>query len=145
MNDELRDQLAGLDPMHSEVTTEDVTTTSSRELLEHIMSTPTMERPERELRPRRRAWYAVATAALIVPSFAFLKDWCAQQRIPFTDRAQVVREPTPRPRRSSRPRRSNSGSVTAPGSPRAFPCRPTSCATCRRRSSVPLRRSMASR
>jgi long-chain acyl-CoA synthetase len=32
-------------------------------------------------------------AALIVPSFAFLKDYCALKGIPFTSNEQVVREP----------------------------------------------------
>ena len=29
-------------------------------------------------------------AALIVPDFAFLKDYCALKGIPFTDREQVI-------------------------------------------------------
>lgn len=65
MNDELRNQIARLDPMHSDVPTEEVTTRSSRELMEHIMSTPTNDTPQRPGFARRRAWYAVATAALV--------------------------------------------------------------------------------
>lgn len=64
MNDELRDQIGRLDPMHPGVPTESVTAKSSRELLEHIMSTPTTERPV-PARPRRRLWYAAASAALV--------------------------------------------------------------------------------
>jgi len=32
-------------------------------------------------------------AALIVPSFAFLKDYCALKKIPFTSQAQVISDP----------------------------------------------------
>jgi hypothetical protein len=65
MNDELRDQIARIDPMHPDVPTAEATARPSRELLEHIMSTPTTDRPDRALRPRRRVWYSVATAALV--------------------------------------------------------------------------------
>lgn len=64
MNDELRDQIGRLDPMHPGVPTEEVTAKSSRELLEHIMSTPTIERPDPVRNRPRRLWYAAATAAL---------------------------------------------------------------------------------
>jgi hypothetical protein len=63
MNDEIRDQIRRLDPMHPGVPTEPVTAQSSHNLLEHIMSTPINERTERVNRPRR-VWFAVATAAL---------------------------------------------------------------------------------
>lgn len=69
MTDELRERLAGIDPMHSGVPTEDVTTTSSRELLERIMSTPTIDKSEQNESPRptRRAWnWAFAAAAVTV-------------------------------------------------------------------------------
>ena len=62
MSEDLRDQLRRLDPMSPRVLTQEVTTKSSREMLEHIMSTPTVERPQ--ARPRRRIWYAVATTAV---------------------------------------------------------------------------------
>jgi len=62
MSEDLRDQLRHLDPMPPRVPTQEPTTKSSREMLEHIMSTPTVERPQTP--PRRRVWYAVATAAL---------------------------------------------------------------------------------
>lgn len=60
MSDELRDRLAKLDPMPPGVPTEAVTTPSSRELLEDIMSTPI----EQETRPARRPWVAAAVAAV---------------------------------------------------------------------------------
>jgi hypothetical protein len=63
MTDELRDQIRRIDPMHSGVLTEAVTAPSSRELLEHIMSTPSIEEPRASAR-RRRVWYPVATGAL---------------------------------------------------------------------------------
>lgn len=64
MNDDLRDQIGRLDPMHPGVPTEEVTAPSSRDLLEHIMSTPTIERP-RPAGPRpRRIMYAAAAAGL---------------------------------------------------------------------------------
>lgn len=64
MNDELRDRLSRLDPMSPGVPTEAVTTPSSRELLEDIMSTPT----EQATRPTSRSWLvaAVAAVALVV-------------------------------------------------------------------------------
>jgi hypothetical protein len=64
MSDELRDRLARVDPMAPGVPTEAVTTPSSRELLEDIMSTPI----EQETRPTRRSWLvaAVAAVALVV-------------------------------------------------------------------------------
>jgi len=43
--------------------TQEATTKSSREMLENIMSTPTIERHQ-EARPRRRAWYAASAAVL---------------------------------------------------------------------------------
>lgn len=64
MTDELRDRVRDLDPMHLGVPTEPVTAPSSRELLESIMSTPTIERPQPAARPRR-VWYATAAAALV--------------------------------------------------------------------------------
>jgi hypothetical protein len=63
MNDEIRDRLARIDPMHSGVPTEDVASKSSRELLEGIMSTPTIEREERN-RPLGRSWVFASAAAL---------------------------------------------------------------------------------
>jgi hypothetical protein len=64
MNDELRDRIRRMDPMHPGVPTEPMTTKSSRELLENIMSTPTIERSDQAARRPRRVWYAAAAAAL---------------------------------------------------------------------------------
>ncbi|MEX2322936.1 MAG: hypothetical protein WEA29_04105 [Acidimicrobiia bacterium] len=64
MTDEIRNRIRNLDPMHPGVPTEPMTTPSSRELLESIMSTPTIERPQLAARPRR-VWYATAAAALV--------------------------------------------------------------------------------
>jgi hypothetical protein len=68
MTDELRERLARLDPMHSEVPTESVTTPSSRQLLEDIMSTPVIEQPETGPTPKKSRWLlgVAAAAALIV-------------------------------------------------------------------------------
>jgi hypothetical protein len=64
MTDELRNRIRDLDPMHPGVPTEPVTAPPSRELLESIMSTPTIERPLPVARPQR-VWYAAAAAALV--------------------------------------------------------------------------------
>ncbi len=70
MTDELREQLARIDPMHSGVPTESTTEASSRELLEQIMSTPTEER-ERPQTSGRRTWtIAVAAVAVLVVAIA---------------------------------------------------------------------------
>lgn len=66
MRDELRERLARLDPMRSEVPTESVTTPSSRELLEEIMSTSSTEPIEAKPRPKKNPWYLAAAAALVV-------------------------------------------------------------------------------
>jgi hypothetical protein len=63
MTDELRERLARMDPMHSGVPTEPTTTTSSRELLEQIMSTPTKEKESPKPAPRK-TWF-IATAAVV--------------------------------------------------------------------------------
>jgi hypothetical protein len=66
MKDELRERLARLDPMHSEVPTESVTTQSSRELLEGIMSTSSTEETASES-SRKNPWYmGIAAAAILV-------------------------------------------------------------------------------
>ena len=69
MSDELRDQLKKVDPMHSGVPTEPVTTESSRARLESIMSTPIVERPETRDGRRTIRWVAAAAgvaAAVVV-------------------------------------------------------------------------------
>ncbi len=77
MNDELRDQLEQLDPMHPGVPVESVTTPSSRARLEQIMNTPLIEREQSDSSgagrivhidaPRgRRSWlFGVAAAAAV--------------------------------------------------------------------------------
>ena len=65
MRDELRERLARLDPMHPGVSTESVTTPSSRELLEEIMSTPT-EQVTTEPAPKKRSPWLVGVAAAAV-------------------------------------------------------------------------------
>lgn len=70
MNDELRQRLARLDPMSSEVPTEPTTSESSRELLEQIMSTSTEDRTERHTSPRRTWAIGVAAVAALVLAVA---------------------------------------------------------------------------
>lgn len=78
MNDELREQLGKLDPMHSGVPVESPTTTSARNRLEQIMNTPLIEQgssdsrsdpgrqPSTRRRPARenprRMWLIVGSA-----------------------------------------------------------------------------------
>jgi hypothetical protein len=66
MNDDLRSQLKKLDPMPPDVPTEPVTSESSRTRMEHIMSSPTIERPEAPSKPSRTRWYAAIAAAAVV-------------------------------------------------------------------------------
>ncbi len=70
MTDELRERLARIDPMHSGVPTESTTSTSSRELLENIMSTPIKEKTEPKPTPRRTWVMAVAAVAALVLAIA---------------------------------------------------------------------------
>ena len=76
VNDELREQLAHLDPMHPEVPVESMTTTSSRARLEHIMNTPVISTPDTDAsrggnritpferdRNRKRPWMLGVAAA----------------------------------------------------------------------------------
>src|ERR671919_1629859 len=71
MSDELRERLARLDPMHSDVPTEPTTKESSRELLETIMSTPTKQPTERSADRSRRVWtVSVAAVAALVLAVA---------------------------------------------------------------------------
>jgi hypothetical protein len=78
MTDDLRAQLKKLDPMPPDVPTETVTSTSSRQRLEHIMSTPTIERPETPRTRSRAPWYAavaaVAVVALAIGGAAILRN-----------------------------------------------------------------------
>ncbi len=67
MTDELRNRLRRLDPMASDVPTEPVTTESSRQLLEEIMTTPSAEQPGSSGTPNKRPWLvAVAAAAVVI-------------------------------------------------------------------------------
>ncbi|MGH8913796.1 MAG: hypothetical protein ACRDZM_04680 [Acidimicrobiia bacterium] len=68
MTDELRERLGRLDPMPSEVPTESVTSQSSRDLLEKIMSTTPVEQPDTRSTPKKNGWLlgVAAAAALVV-------------------------------------------------------------------------------
>jgi hypothetical protein len=70
MSDELRDRLARLDPMPPGVETEAMTTPSSRELLEDIMSTPT-DRKTASTWPRWLFAAAAAAALILVVAGGF--------------------------------------------------------------------------
>lgn len=66
MTDELRKRLSRLDPMASDVPTEPVTTESSQQLLEEIMTTPNVEQPGSSGTPHKRPWIAAVAAAAVV-------------------------------------------------------------------------------
>jgi hypothetical protein len=68
MTDQLRQRLARLDPMHPGVGTEPLTTESSRNLLEEIMSTSVTEQPPAapEKKPNRWLVGVAAAAALVL-------------------------------------------------------------------------------
>lgn len=66
MTDELRKRLSRLDPMPSDVPTEPVTTESSRQLLEDIMTTPNVEQPGSPGKSKRPWLVAVAAAAVVI-------------------------------------------------------------------------------
>lgn len=66
MADELRDRIARIDPMHSEVHVEPVTSEKSRQLLEKVMSTELKERSEAAPAPRRTWTVAIAAVAALV-------------------------------------------------------------------------------
>jgi hypothetical protein len=66
VTDELRNRLSRLDPMASDVPTEPVTTESSRQLLEEIMTTPNVEQPGSSGTPNKRPWIAAVAAAAVV-------------------------------------------------------------------------------
>ncbi len=83
MSDELRNQLEQLDPMHTGVPVESVTTPSSRARLEQIMNTPLIEQESSDASPeqvgnssrvrylkshsgRRRTWGVLGVAAAAV-------------------------------------------------------------------------------
>lgn len=63
MHDELRDRLRAIDPMPPGVPTSPVTAPPSRDLLEHIMTSPTIDRPTPPPRTRRRLGLAATAAA----------------------------------------------------------------------------------
>ncbi|MFZ0625274.1 MAG: hypothetical protein WAN34_02115 [Acidimicrobiia bacterium] len=66
MTDELREKLARLDPMPPDVPTQSVTTPSSRQLLEDIMSTPVVEKKDPAVPDRSRRWLTAAAAAAVL-------------------------------------------------------------------------------
>lgn len=68
MTDEMRERLARLDPMRSDVSTESVTTPSSRKLLEEVMSTQVVEKKESPASPNR--WLPAAAALVVVAGVA---------------------------------------------------------------------------
>jgi hypothetical protein len=70
MTDELRERLARLDPMSSDVPTEPATSESSRQLLEDIMSTPTKERTQPTPAPRRTWTIGIAAVAALILAVA---------------------------------------------------------------------------
>jgi hypothetical protein len=78
MTDDLRSQLKKLDPMPPDVPTEPVTSPSSRDRLEHIMSTPTIEHRGTPPTRSRAPWYAavaaVAVVAVAIGGVALLRD-----------------------------------------------------------------------
>lgn len=74
MNDELRNRINRLDPMHSGVRTEPPTTPSSIRRMERVMSTSTQQAPARVPEPNKRWVPALATlvvAAVAVGAFIF--------------------------------------------------------------------------
>ena len=66
MADELRDRIARIDPMPSDVPVESVTSETSRRLLEKVMSTELKKRPEATAAPRRTWTLAIAALAALV-------------------------------------------------------------------------------
>lgn len=66
MADELRDRIARIDPMPSDVHVEPVTSEKSRLLLERVMNTDLKERSEAAAAPRRTWTLAVAAVAALV-------------------------------------------------------------------------------
>ena len=66
MTDQLRERLARIDPMHPGVDTEPMTTESSRNLLEGIMSTPVIEQPPAAPEPKPNRWLVGVAAAVVL-------------------------------------------------------------------------------
>lgn len=66
MTDQLRERLARLDPMHPGVDTEPLTTKSSRDLLEGIMSSPVTEQPPAAPEPKSNRWLVGVAAAVVL-------------------------------------------------------------------------------
>jgi hypothetical protein len=66
MSDDLRDRIARIDPMPSDVPVEPVTSEKSRQLLEEVMSTELKERSESAPVPRRTWTLAIAALAALV-------------------------------------------------------------------------------
>ena len=66
MTDQLRERLARLDPMHPGVDTEPLTTESSQDLLEGIMSSPVTEQPPAAPEPKSNRWLVGVAAAVVL-------------------------------------------------------------------------------
>lgn len=66
MADELRDRIARIDPMPSDVPVEPVTSEKSRQLLEKVMSTELKERSSTAPAPRRTWTLAIAAVAALI-------------------------------------------------------------------------------
>jgi hypothetical protein len=70
MNDDLRNRITNIDPMHPGVPTQSTTSESSQELLEKIMSTPLKEKSEPAPAPRKTWVIGIAAVAALVLAVA---------------------------------------------------------------------------
>jgi hypothetical protein len=70
MNDDLRNRITNIDPMHPGVPTQSTTSESSQELLEKIMSTPLKEKSEPAPAPRKTWAIGIAAVAALVLAVA---------------------------------------------------------------------------
>jgi hypothetical protein len=70
MNDDLRNRITNIDPMHPGVPTQSTTSESSQERLEKIMSTPLKEKSEPAPAPRKTWVIGIAAVAALVLAVA---------------------------------------------------------------------------
>jgi hypothetical protein len=70
MNDDLRNRITNIDPLHPGVPTQSTTSESSQELLEKIMSTPLKEKSEPAPAPRKTWAIGIAAVAALVLAVA---------------------------------------------------------------------------